>query len=367
MAVHGKEAENMIWGIPEVKPIKGFRWVWWFWLLFVKNPKNPNKPRQLMILWSFKDSTTKIFDTVYEKPDKVEEGEKEDQFPGIVAAWYFDGEKMDHDFALEKAEVKVERIGDGGKVFSDTKNTYEFSGHPGKYKLIIKNDKADMEYELKLDNTKSYYNANYGEQKFLKGMFMYDGIIMNRHALTGRIGDEKVEGTAYFQKIALNNPSLPWFWGVVHFEDGSCLKYFFPHLSTALFRKSSQDMIRGLEKYMIPAKRDIEFYNASEDKLYKFRKMRVDKILNDQGLPAWLLSFHNRRTNQALTARLDCYSRAFWRFESMEAKMPLKVLHYNEYPCKVTEFKFKDKDKEVTLRDLGPGVGNSEHTWGSMF
>ena len=43
-----------------------------------------------------------------------------------------------------------------------------------------------------------------------------------------------MEGTAYFQKVTVQAPSVPWFWGMVHFDDGSYLDWFMPHLTLYL-------------------------------------------------------------------------------------------------------------------------------------
>ena len=44
------------------------------------------------------------------------------------------------------------------------------------------------------------------------------------------IDGEELEGTAYFQKVTVQAPSVPWFWGMLHFSDGSYLDWFLPHI-----------------------------------------------------------------------------------------------------------------------------------------
>ena len=36
----------------------------------------------------------------------------------------------------------------------------------------------------------------------------------------GSLDDQHVKGTAYFQKVCVQAPSVPWYWGVLHLDDG---------------------------------------------------------------------------------------------------------------------------------------------------
>ncbi|GIR00415.1 MAG: hypothetical protein CM15mP9_1180 [Methanobacteriota archaeon] len=50
----------------------------------------------------------------------------------------------------------------------------------------------------------------------------------------------QVSGTAYFQKVCVQAPSPPWFWGMLHFDDGSYIDWFVPHISPTLTAKDSR-------------------------------------------------------------------------------------------------------------------------------
>ena len=65
---------------------------------------------------------------------------------------------------------------------------------------------------------------------------------------------------------------------------------------------------------------------------------------------------------------LSSYSRSYWRFEKPIRFFPLTtVLYYNEYPGRIVDFELRSNTQHLTLKDLGRGVGNSEHTWGTLF
>ena len=58
------------------------------------------------------------------------------------------------------------------------------------------------------------------------------------------------------------------------------------------------------------------------------------------------------------------YARATWVIRQPVLGPITNVLHYNEYPANVTRFEFSDHGRRVGLEDIGPVVGNCEHSWG---
>ena len=51
------------------------------------------------------------------------------------------------------------------------------------------------------------------------------------------IDGDDVEGSAYIQKVTVQAPSVPWFWGMLHFDDGSYIDWFMPHVSPSFTMK----------------------------------------------------------------------------------------------------------------------------------
>ena len=364
------EEYGRIWELPDIEPKKGFRWCWWFWLVFIDNPVDPDRPRQVMILWSFKDAPTIIHDTHYHPGDGVARTLEKDTFPGVVAAWYFDGEEMDHDLALEQGPVTVERELDNpgtGRLFIDTPtdNDYVFEGSPRDWRLRIRNEKHDMDYTIRLEKPNVFTSPLYRTKHFLRGLFMYSVVKLNRCTMEGTVDGEKVTGTAYLQRIGMNNPCLPWFWGVLHFADGSILKYFFPHVSTAIFRSDPAQRMPGHERLWFPAKREMEFYHAPTDTLHTFKRGTVERHDRENGMPEFDITFRSPTKN--LTVTIDSYAHTHWRFRGKRPLLPINDLYYNEYPVRATHLSFTHGGREVTLADTGPGAGNAEHTWGGLF
>ena len=56
---------------------------------------------------------------------------------------------------------------------------------------------------------------------------------------SGTIDGSEVNGSAYFQKVCVQAPSPPWFWGMLHLDDGSYIDWFVPHVSPTLTAKDS--------------------------------------------------------------------------------------------------------------------------------
>lgn len=358
-----------IWELPELEPIRGFGWCWWFWLVFLDNPRAPERPRQLMVLWSRKDADTYIHDTLY-RTGPVARTERADSFDGVVAGWYYDGERMDHGLALEPGRATVERGGAGpssGRVSIEVPSggEYAFSGDAGAWRLRVRNERRDMDLGIHLDSPTAFTRPLAGGKRFLGGRFMYSVVKLNRCRVDGSVDGEKVTGSAYFQRIGLNNPALPWFWGVVHLADGSVLKYFFPHLSTAVLRHDPKDRMPAHERLWLPVKREMEFYHAPTGTIHAFSRGTVARRERPGLPPAWELSFGSR--GERLSATLESYDRTHWRFRARRPSIPINDLYYNEYPCRVAALRLEGAGGTVTLGDTGPGVGNVEHTWGGLF
>jgi hypothetical protein len=62
----------------------------------------------------------------------------------------------------------------------------------------------------------------------------YDILRLHACKAEGTIDGEHVQGSAYFQKVTVQAPSIPWFWGFLHFSDGTYLDWFIPHASFSM-------------------------------------------------------------------------------------------------------------------------------------
>jgi len=375
--VEEKDLTEFMWDLDTDTKIKNLTWWWWWWIFFIKNPENPMRPRQLMILWSTKNCSRIIVnDYLWERNQEIERtgepGKDQDgkyrkrkmTFDGMTAVWWYDGKRMHDPFGLERSDFTVEWKGNKGYVRPHSDNVYLFSGEPDRYKVLIK--KGDMEFDFEMTPWNDFMSSHrYKVGRYIGKMgysnYKIYGSILNGHIKSDGVYEE-IDGTAYFQKVMVNAPAVPWFWGIFHSENGSYIEYFNPHFGFPIWHKNASPKSFWDRGYFNLTK-SLQFYDASTDRHYQFKKrqVRVRKEIVD-GLPTFWVEGDNGE--QRLSMKVRAYSRAYWRFEQKYWGFMRSVLYYNEYPTELLEFELIGGEKEVTRKDLGYVAGNIEHSWG---
>jgi len=309
-------------------------WIWWFWLFFFKNPSNSQKPRQVAILWSARNDANI-------KCNGIELGTKnplkeDGSLHGGIAAWYFDGKKMHDNFLLSR--VKINQIPLGLYTpYPDTK----FQFKEDFFKITIK-DK--MEFKATLIKDKNKFITPWVKEHKYFGLG-YDMTGIDKLNLKATINGKKSNGTAYFQKVLLNAPAVPWYWGIFHFKHGAFLSYFNPHF---------------LGKSL---KKDVSFYDGKI--LHKFDNIKVKGTGNS------LPTFHIKACNNEKTIDflVKSYSKTTWNFRKKKFGFIPTTFDYRQYPAKITNFKFNNmkNDSTISEKDIGIGIGNAEHSTGILI
>ncbi len=313
------------------EPMPGGAWWWWFWLFFFNNPKNPEKPRQLMILWSTKNVREIQCNGLH---IRLTGSNDRGNLDGAVAAWYFDGEKMHHNFLLEQCKISISEK----KLSSDSRVPTSFSVGKNSGEVKIGNE---FHFTAESQNSESDV-ATYSSNTFV-GNLGYSIIRQNRFGLKGTVGKEQVLGTAYFQRVFVNAPSPSWYWGIFHFENGAVLSYFNPHM----FGKS--------------IKKDISFFDG--EKNHNFHVIKISP--SGGNIPSFLVSGANEQ--EKIAFRVDSYSHSSWTFKKKTLGVIPNKLVYNEYPAVISEFELESEGKKTTLKQLGKSIGNAEHTTGFLL
>jgi len=351
--------QEKLWSLDTSTKVKGLTWWWWWWLFFIDNPANPDRPRQLMILWSTKNcKKVKIDDYSWKRKHGIENENNSMKFNGITAAWYFDGTKMHDPLLLDEHELHCQWDGNEGKLQAST-GIRLFEGNEKEYKVKIEHNGQKFDFKL-LPWTKFQSEPHYSGRKYV-GKLGYDILKIHGVRLEGKIGDEKVTGTAYFQKVMVNAPAVPWYWGLFHFEDGSYFDYFMPHVGLQCLRRSNSPKSAWDRGHVFMA-RNAQFFHEPTGKHYLFKNARIRKLI-ENGLPIFQLTA--KENGISLKANMAAYSRACWRFEQKALGLKTK-LFYNEYPTDLLEFELKDGSKIITKKELGKSVGNTEHAWGTL-
>ena len=324
-------AEN-VFDVKDKQMPKG-SWWWWFWLYFFENPDNPSQPRQLMILWSAKDVDRIKCNDLQMEFDEIKNGSN---FKGAVAAWYFDGEKMHHDYVLEQCDFDV-----------SNKKLVSNSTVPTSYEVQGKDHRVEIgnKFTFKAREDDSMYGKpSYKSDSFI-GEKGYSIMRANKLNLKAVVENQKCDGTAYFQRVFVNAPAVPWYWGIFHFDNGGMLSYYNPSFMG------------------VSIKEEIEFFDGEE--YYRFDEMNVERTGGE--IPKFHIWAENE--NQSIEFDVNSYSHSSWTFRRRALKFIPNKLTYNEYPSTVSNLVFRDKEnsEEITSEDLGKAVGNAEHTKGLLF
>ncbi|MBS3815933.1 MAG: hypothetical protein KGY76_00020 [Candidatus Thermoplasmatota archaeon] len=359
-----EDGPNM-WDLQVDNMIDNYSWYWWWWIFFVRDPENPGRPKQLMILWSTKCTDfIKVMDEEWSLEEKPEWDGNSLDLEGMVAAWWYDGKNMKDPLFLEEADMRVEKEGQEGILKTDVEGSeYSLSGDPDKY--VVKIDDPNNDFIFELTPFNDYLSEHRYNEKRYTDDYGYNIMKIYGMKLNGKIDGENVEGTAYFQRVCVDAPATPWYWAVVHGEDGSFLQYFNPFIGPQMFR-TKKDEKSLLEWGDFSLSESILFYHEGTDKEYKFKSLDIQKEL-ESGLPTFYVT--GQEDGKKISIRLKAYSRAYWRFQQKRRFGMKQVFYYNEYPAEITDFSFESVEDSLKLEkeDIGEMYGNFEHSWGKLF
>ncbi len=380
----GRGLLDLVWRVEQEGRRPG-TWWWWFWLFFFENKDDPLQPKQLMILWSTKDDPEIECNgkSILLRPERIKYSGDCALLDGVVAAWFFDGKKMHEDFLLEHCDISVDAkrrslrtsSGRGSAAvktrFLQEKNELVTVIEKGSGKTGVK-----LEFSARLLDKNDFAVPTLSVKSFWGGKFDYRILRVNRADLKcristgGKTGESK--GTAYFQKVMVNAPAVPWHWAIAHFANGSSLNYFAPHVGISMLENNLLRGVateRALSKANKTLSRELRFFDAGARKLHVFRSIKIRREKNAAGLPAWRVRASNE-AGETLQLGLNSYSQAVWKFRKKIAYLPVKSnLHYNEYPVHVDKFELRNAkgEKITSLKEVGEGFGNAEHSWGFLI
>jgi hypothetical protein len=359
---------NKMWDLNTAEKLPGLTWWWWWWIFFIYNDEKPENPRQLMILWSTKNcDKIKVNDYLWKPGYEIKQKPGSLSFDGMTCIWFFDGNRMFEPFSIERSDSSVKWKGEAGELKPHTENTYVFKGGPEKYKVQIEKDDYKFDFQIYPWNdfmSKHRFNSNHYVKKYSYNILKIYGNKLKGSIQTPALGKKKIEGTAYFQKVMVNAPSVPWYWGILHTEDGSYIDYFKPHIGPPMLRRT--DRPRSFWDFgELALNRGLQFYIKERDERVMFKKMSIIKKFTKDNLP--IFSVSGRKGRSRIEFKLKAYSRAYWRFEQPWWGRMNSILYYNEYPVTLEEFHFCDESGTIKREDLGYVAGNSEHSWGLLM
>lgn len=254
--------------------------------------------------------------------------------------------------------------GEGGELVLKNDNTYRYVKKGGDYLAEIR--RSEIKIEMKMTHWSPFMSVIEPTGKQYLANLGYEMHKIRGCKVSGEIeieGNRSAEdGTAYFQKVRINSPTSPWYWGVFHTQDGCYVDYFMPHIGPPAFRRSLDHRSR-LDWGEWPLSRSWQFYDSSDEKLFKIKNIQMSRTYEND-LPIFRL--RGREGDRSIEMVMKAYSRAYWKVKQPFLRLFCSYLYYNEYPVNVVQFDFKCGSEKRTLSDLGSFVGNCEHSWGMI-
>ena len=385
-----------LWRLDVMPPLRRLSWWWWWWLIVLPDAENPKRSRQLMILWSTKDADHVRVNEHDWRPDGRFHIDDEGghTLPGMVCAWWYDGDVMHEPYVMREARIAAfdrnhplwtgKRDFEGaGAVIPLTEDDLSMglSEDGSHFWLRCTGDAeavaagAPTHFDLRITPAlEPTSRAAYSNNEFVGGMG-YDIIRLHACETTGKVGEDDVSGTAYFQKVTVQAPSVPWFWGFLHFDDGSYLDWFVPHASFSMTARDARawklrDVVRA------PLRGSGLLHDAARGRSETFNRCEVEVLPPEDGLaggeadahgtalPRFHIRVWNGRTQIGLIVKAA--SRAHWCFDQPTRMGLNSHLTYNEYPLEVESITILDEQGVRTLEDWTWVHGNAEHAWGLL-
>ena len=384
---------SSLWRLDTLPPLRRLSWWWWWWLIVLPDAENPKRSRQLMVLWSTKDAPHVRVNAHDWKPEGRFHIDTDGRhtLPGMVCAWWYDGEKMHEPYLMREARIAAldgqhpdwpgsgEFSGSGAVVpVTDSDLSMGMADDGSHFWLRCKGDDAAIaggapeSFDLKITPwTKAASSAAYSNNVFGNDMG-YDIIRLHACRCQGEIDGREVQGSAYFQKVTVQAPSIPWFWGFLHFSDGTYLDWFIPHASFSMTARDSRAWkLRDVTQ--VPLKTAGLLHDEKRGRSERFERCEVellpadsDDAFDERGerLPRFFIRVWNGRTQVGLKVRAA--NRAHWTFDQPTRAGLVSHLTYNEYPLEVESLTILDEKGVRTLEDFEWVHGNAEHAWGLL-
>ena len=355
-----------IWKIYPENSLRNRTWHWWWWIYFFENTARPEFPKQLMVLWGTRNCrNVRVNDFSWSPRIPMEIYENRAAFESIVASWYYDGYKMHDPFILDHGKTETVWDDRSGQIkMEGDEGTYSFGGSSADLWMDLNSEKAGIELSMQrwkdpmaelISTGKNFFrNMGYSMQKY--------------RALTSsgkiRVGDAEthVRGRSYFQKVRISSITPCWYWGTVQWDNGAYLQYFLPHVGIPMLRHSlsHESLMDWGEKSV---SKTLNFCDPEDGMEYLMDDVRITKRY-DNDLPIFTV---NASSNESeLSIEMTTHARCCWNISQPLIGPIWQGIFYNEYPARVTNFKFKSGNRRVSNDDFGKSYCNCEHTWGTV-
>jgi hypothetical protein len=341
-------------------------WHWWWWIHFFENPDHPEFPQQLVVLWVTRNcGKLRVNDSYDWQPKSLMETDgNHSTFDSIAASWYYDGNKMHEPFILDHGKTETSWENNFGRIRMESdKGVYSLSGSPADFQLTMRCEKVGIELSMQrwkeamaeLLPTGRKFIGNVGYS-----MLKYRALLSSGKIRVGTT-ETPVKGRCYFQKVRMSITPC-WYWATVQWDNGGYLQYFLPHVGIPMLRRStSHESVMDWGEKMVS--KTLRFYDPEAEKEYSMKNIRITKRYEND-LP--IFKVKARSDEGDLSIEVATYARCCWNISQPLIGPIWHGIFYNEYPARVTNFKFKSGTHTINTDDFGKSYCNCEHTWGTI-
>lgn len=294
---------------------------------FMKFTSNDESRRQFFLMFGRSAGDIEVNGRYVENSKIID-----DKTDGYCVSWTYD--KMQKKITDDIGIIEVKN----GKVTCSTSDIKaEFYGAFPKYKLeISKDDKNICCLDIKEPGDDNY-NSEVSE--YFKGLFGYR--LANLYFdFEGTLLDKNFSGKCYVQKVIVVGPFIPWKWSRIVFRNGSILTYYIPNIEI------------GRVEYNI--RNSMDFYDAETKKMHHFKKARVYEYPSEKGDKRWIISAEEGKV--FMVTKMYC-KESFSFMNNFN-------FSYVENLVDVVDFQIETKNKIITLKETGSGIGMVEDTSG---
>ena len=388
---------SKMWKLQERQPLHHLTWDWWWWLLMLDDEDGNPSGKQLMVLWSTKDNP-KVMVSGTEWTPKGRPGFDQHggiSLDGMVCAWWFDGKRMYEPYIKKQCRMIVvddtppswpqesSHSGHGGGAvvpLTDEDMSMGLKSNLSEFWLNLHTNEfsADASVPRKMEFTIRPWNEAMSTARHATATYAmdmgYDILRLHGSRVSGKMDDETINGTAYFQKVCVQAPSVPWYWGMLHLSDGSYIDWFLPHLSLTITSRDNQPWKMRDLGHMSLSEGGL-FHDATLGKSTAFNNVRVEKYASNASegshganpganLPGFKVEMWT--TEARIILDVEAVDRAHWAFEQPTVGGIVSNFTYNEYPLKVVDLSITTNGDTRTLNDFEWIRGNAEHSWGIL-
>ncbi len=343
--------------------LKGRTWWWWWFIFFFDNPADPSRTKQMVILWGTRNCKKLMINNVPWRNDGMFSRIGDTVTTrGVAAGWYYDGKTMHDPLFVDSGVLETHATGGGGTLSVRSQADYILDATARPYKILV--DRPDVRIDVSLDSWTEHLDPIVPTGKDYLGHLGYRMHKIRGSKAKGTVSmagaEESVTGTAYFQKVRINSPTSPWYWGVFQSENGSYIDYFMPHIGPPALRRDERHTT-NLDWGERMLSKGWQFIEGESGELHKVKNVTMTKRYEDD-LPVFTLM--GKAGERQVKMEMASYARAYWKVVQPLLGPVNTLLYYNEYPVNLTEFEYREGGRRWSLSDLGRVVGNCEHAWG---